>query len=144
MPSASFCLLCLCIAENVQNSKCSENSQKITEIPSRQKTPASRRTSPGGAHSPQEASRSGPRSTARGPHLVDSSTASRRLFAYIFSPNLKTSEHRRFLQKHIRVPPPPKTLIRGTELPDPAPCRDWELPPEPSSSPLLPPMMRRE
>ena len=49
-----------------------------------------------------------------------------------------------FLQKHIRAAPPSNTLIRGTEVPVPAPCRDWELPLEPSSSPLLPPMMRRE
>jgi hypothetical protein len=41
--------------------------------------------------------------------------------------------------------------FRGTEISVPAPCRDEELPPEPSpstappsSSPLLTPMMRRE
>ena len=144
MPSASFCLLCLCIAEKVQNPKCSENSQKITEILFRQKTPGARRTSPGGAHSPQETPRRGPGLAARGPHLTASSTASRRLFAYIFSPDLKSQNIEGFLQKHIRVPPPPKTLIWGTKVLVPTPCRDWELPPESSSSPLLPPVMQRE
>ena len=96
MPSASFCLLCLCIAEKVQNPKCSKNSQKNTEILFRQKTPGARRTSPGGAHSPQEAPRRGLGLAAHGSHLAPSSTASRCLFAYIFSPDLKTSDHRRF------------------------------------------------
>ena len=40
--------------------------------------------------------RHGPRSTAHGPHLVASSTALRCLFAYIFSPDLKMSDHQRF------------------------------------------------
>ena len=96
MPSASFCLLCLCIAEKVQNPKCSENSQKITEILFRQKTPGARRTSPGGAHSLQVPPRRGPGLAAPGSHLDASSTASRRLFAYKFSPDLKTREHRSF------------------------------------------------
>ena len=95
MPSASFCLLCLWTAEKVQNPKCSEKPEKITEILSRQKTPGARRTSPGGSRSPQEAPRRGPRSTARGPHFVASLTVSRRLFAYKVSPDLKTREHRR-------------------------------------------------
>ena len=53
MPSASFRLLCLCIAEKVENPKCSKNSQNITEILFRQKTPGAKRTSPGGANSLQ-------------------------------------------------------------------------------------------
>ena len=97
MPSTSFCLLCLCIVEKVQNSKCSEKSEKITKILVRQKTPGARRTSPGGAHIPQDLTRHGPGLAACGPHLAASSTASCRLFAYIFSPpDLKMSEHRRF------------------------------------------------
>ena len=86
MHSASFCLLCLCTAEKVQNPKCSENSQKITEILFRQKTPGARRTSPGAV---------GP-GVAAGCHLDGSSTPLRRIFAYIFAPNLKTLEHRSF------------------------------------------------
>ena len=96
MPNASFCLLCPCIAEKVQNPKCSENSQKITKILFRQKTPRARRKSPGGAHSPQETPQAWPRLGRPWAHLAASSTAPRRLFAYIFSPDLKTSKHRRF------------------------------------------------
>ena len=50
--SASFCLLCLCITEKVQNPKCSEKTEKITEIRFRRKTPGARRTSPGEARGP--------------------------------------------------------------------------------------------
>ena len=98
MPSASFCLLCLCIVETVQNPKCSENSQKITEILFRQKILGARRTSPGGAHSPQEAPRRDPSLAAHGSHLA----ASRRLFAYIFAHDLKTQKHQSFsLETHL-------------------------------------------
>ena len=85
-----------------QNPKCSENSGKNTEILFRQKTPGARRTSPGEAHSLQTAPGRGPGWTAPGPHLGDSSTASRRLFTYIFTPDLKTRERQRFsLETHL-------------------------------------------
>ena len=96
MPSASFCLLCTCIAEKVQNSKCSENSQKNTEIIFHQKTPGARRGAAGEVHSRQVTHGRGPAWTAPGSHLGASSTASRRLFAYKVSPDLKTLELRRF------------------------------------------------
>ena len=101
MPSASFCLLCLCIAEKVQNPKCSEKSEKITEILLRQKTPGAGRTSPGEAHSLQETPKRVPRSTAPGPHLAASSIALCRLFAYKISPDLKTTEPRRISPEKI-------------------------------------------
>ena len=44
--SATFCLLCLFIAEKAQKSKCSEKSRKITEILFRQKTHGARRARP--------------------------------------------------------------------------------------------------
>ena len=48
--SASFCLLCLCIAEKARKPKCSEKSRKFTEILFRQKTHGARRASPAEAH----------------------------------------------------------------------------------------------
>ena len=84
--------ICRCIPEKVQNPKCSEKSEKIIEILIRQKSPGARRTSPGGAHSPQEA----PGLAAHEAHLVASCTTSRHLFAYIFAPDLKMRDHRRF------------------------------------------------
>ena len=62
MPSASFCLFCLCIAENAQKCKCSEKSEKITEILIRQKTPGARRKSLGEAQSSHSGGSRGPRS----------------------------------------------------------------------------------
>ena len=103
----------VCIAEKVQNPKCSENSQKITEILFRQKTPGARRTSPGRAHNPQETPRSNPDLAARGPHLVASSTVSRRLFAYIFTHDLKMQENRRFSPETHPSAAATKTLIQG-------------------------------
>ena len=47
--SASFCLLCLFIAEKAQKPKCSEKSRKITEILFRRKTHGARRASQGEA-----------------------------------------------------------------------------------------------
>ena len=83
--------------------------------------------------------------------VVTSCTASRRPLAYILLLPRKPKKDRRFPQKSSRAPPPSETLIRGTEVSVSAPCRDGELPPEPSpstppppSSSLLPPMMRRE
>ena len=142
--SASFCLLCLCIAEKVQKWKCSEKSEKITEILFRQKTPGARRTSPGEAHSPHTPPGRGWALAAPRGGVAASVTSSRRPLDYILPPRCKPKNDRRFLQKSFVAPPPPKTLIRGTEVSVPVPCRDGEVPPEPSSSPLLLPMMRRE
>ena len=47
--SASFCLLCLFIAEKAQKPKCSEKSRKITEILFHRKTHGARRASQGEA-----------------------------------------------------------------------------------------------
>ena len=129
---------------NGPKSKVLRKSDKMTEILLRQKTPGARRKSPGGAHSPQEASRHGQRSTTHGPHLVASLTASRRLFAYKVSPELKTSDHRSFSpETHMSA-----TATKNPNSGDKSYCSgtlpDWEFPWESSSSPLLPPMMRRE
>ena len=65
-------------------------------------------------------------------------------FGLYIRPGMKNPNPEGFSQIRPRAPPPPKTLIWGTEVSVPAPWRDGKLPPKPSSSPLLPPMMRRE
>jgi hypothetical protein len=69
---------------------------------------------------------------------------------YILS-ETKTLNESTFFQIKFRNAAAIADKIRGTEVSIPAPCRDGELPPEPSpsspppsSSPLLTPMMRRE
>ena len=57
--SASFCSLCLFIAEKAQKPKCSEKSRKITEILFRQKTHGARRARPEEAQGLHTTSRRG-------------------------------------------------------------------------------------
>ena len=83
--SASFCLLCLCIAEKVQKWKCSEKSEKITEILKRQKTPGARRTIPAEAHSPHTMGPRGQKGVAPWHGVAASVTSSRRPLDYIAS-----------------------------------------------------------
>ena len=70
--------------------------KKIRENLFRQKTPGAIRTSPGEAHSLQTAPGRGPGSTPPRPHLGATSTTPCHLFAYIFTPDLKMRERRRF------------------------------------------------
>ena len=74
-----------------------------------------------------------------------------RPFAYKLPPYAKTLEESASIHEKFRRGRHRRNKFRGTEVSVPAPCRDGELPPEPSpltpppsSSPLLTPMMRRE
>ena len=92
----------------------------------------------------QEGSQGATPLLAPGAHLGTLATASYRLFAYKIPKTLKTEAPGGFFQKRVRPPPSSKTLIRGTEVFVMALCRNGEVPPEPSSSTLLPPTMMRE
>ena len=68
-----------------------------------------------------------------------------------YSPSRENPKYPSIIPRKVLSRPSSPTLVRGTEVSVPAPCRDGELPPEPSpstpppsSSPLLTPMMRRE
>ena len=131
--------------------KCSEKSEKITEILKRQKTPGAKRTSPWEAHSPLTRAPRGLGWAAPRGGEPTSCTASCRLFAYKLPPNLKLMERQATVHEKFRSAATVADEIRGTEVSVLAPCRDGELPPEPSPStpppspsPLLTPMMRRE
>ena len=72
-------------------------------------------------------------------------------FCLYIAPDAKTLKQPVIFHEEVRSTAAIQNKFRGTELSVPVPCRDDELPPEPSpstpppsSSPLLPPMMRRE
>jgi hypothetical protein len=72
-------------------------------------------------------------------------------FRLYIAPDAKTQRGEASIHKKFRSTAAIKDKFRGTEISIPAPCRDGELPPDPStstpppsSSPLLTPMMRRE
>ena len=85
-------------------------------------------------------------------HGVGPSGAHRpRPSAYKLPPDAKTLEKSASIHEKFRRGRHRRNKFRGTEVSVPAPCRDGELPPEPSPStrpsspsPLLIPMMRRE
>jgi hypothetical protein len=56
----------------------------------------------------------------------------------------KTLEESTFFPEQFRNSAAVTDEFWGTEVSVPAPCRDGEVPPEPSPSTLLSPMMRRE
>ena len=71
--------------------------------------------------------------------------------AYKLPPDAKTLKEPASIHEKFCISAAIEDKFRGTEVSVPAPCRDGELPPEPSpstpppsSSPLLTPMMRRE
>ena len=64
-----------------------------------------------------------------------------RLSAYIFVPDLKTSRSWTETEKTIQSLRHRESPIRGTEVAVLAPCRDGELPPEPSPPPSSPPSL---
>ena len=71
--------------------------------------------------------------------------------AYKLPPDAKTLNHPASIHEKFRSSAAIEDKFRGTEVSVPAPCRNGELPPEPSpstpppsSSLLLTPMMRRE
>ena len=71
--------------------------------------------------------------------------------AYKLPPDAKTLDESASIHEKFRSSAAIEDKFRGTEVSVPAPCRDGELPPEPSPStplpspsPLLTPMMRRE
>ena len=47
-------------------------------------------------------------------------------FATVIFPSPKWKTPEGFSQKRYRAPPPPETLVRGTEVPDLAPCQDGD------------------
>ena len=73
-----------------------------------------------------------------------SGTASHRLFRLYILSDTKTIKQSASIHEKFQSTATIADEIRGTEVSILAPCQDGELPPEPSSSPLLTPMMRRE
>jgi hypothetical protein len=72
-------------------------------------------------------------------------------FRLYIAPDAKTLEEEASIHEKFHSATAIEDKFRGTEVSIPAPCREGELPPEPSpstpppfSSPLLTPMMRRE
>ena len=72
-------------------------------------------------------------------------------FRLYIAPDAKTLKELASIHEKFRSSATIEDKFRGIEISVPAPCRDRELPPEPSpstpppsSSPLLTPMMRRE
>ncbi|KAK1694375.1 hypothetical protein QYE76_011072 [Lolium multiflorum] len=125
-----------------------ETKTKHLNSPRRTRTPKGRRRGGPGPHT------TGPRGQAPGRAGLWEGTLvplRRRLFAYKVPRDLKTRDRLTKLQKDSRDAAAIAKLRFGEQKSVPAPCRDGELPPEPSpstpppsSSPLLSPMMRRE
>ena len=149
MPVPVFC--CFCILEKLYR-KYSRNGTKqkpkflffVTKTEPEGESEKSHEvaTPPLGAGPPLAAPR----------HGVGPSGAHRpRPSAYKLPPDAKTLEEAAAIHEKFRSSAAIEDKFRGTEVSVLAPCRDWELPPEPSpstpspsSSPLLTPMMRRE
>ena len=149
--STSFCLLCLCIAEKARKPKCSEKSRKITEILFRQKTNGARRASPTEAHSLHTMPSRGLEGGGAGGwcgHLVHRLATPFGLYiaSAVQTLNEWTISPEEFHSSAATKNPNSgdRSLCFGTLpgrgiAPEPSPST-----PPPSSSPLLPPMMRRE
>ena len=113
--SASFCLLCLFIAEKVQKWKCSEKSGKITEIIKGQKTPGARRgvgVVPRGGHTHP---RRGPGHAAPGHGGPTPCTALRRLFRLYILSDTKTLKQSASVHEMFCSAATIADKIRGTE-----------------------------
>ena len=110
----------------VQKSTFPENSQKFTKILFSPKTPRARRIAGGGPLGHQREARRAP----PWPRLVGlwepraTSPAPLRYLGH-FVPEME-KPRRIFFQIRYRAPPTPETLVRGSEVPVLAPCRDGD------------------
>ena len=139
MPSASSCfLLSFCFRKVVLGSF-SDSTEKFRELFPIWNIDGARRGPAGGPTTSRWHLAATPPLAAWVSHLEPSSTASRRLFAYKFTPNLKTEETRTYFPKDVWGRCHLKPWLGRVLQLFPAPYRRGESTPEEYTPPCLPP-----